>query len=170
MAKWTNEDGLIVRFDTSNSDTRAGGREAHGVERIAYKMTDATKLQVNSTDPLTAASTAYFWDEMSPGIPAGAYIVNAYLQVDAAFTSSGSAVLDVGLMEADGSIVDVDALDDGIAVAALGANAVVNMNGAGVNGVVKTSATLETFPCFSYETAAFTAGACTVVIEYVVFP
>ena len=170
MSKWINEDGLTVRYHTSFSDTRAGGREGHGVERIAYKLTDATKLEVNSTDPLTAASTAYFWDETSPGIPANAYILNAYLHVDTAFTSGGSAVLDVGLMEANGDIVDIDAIDDGIAVAALGANAVVNMNGAGVGGVVKTSTTVETFPCFSYETAAFTAGACTVVIEYVVFP
>ena len=165
---WTNKDGLVVRFANEQAELPKGSYENATLHRVMVKLTDATALQANSTDPLTT-SVAYFKDETTPGIPAGSYITRAYLKVDTAFTSAGSAVLDVGLMEADGSIVDVDAIDDGIAVAALGANAMVNCNGAGVAGVVKTSPTLETFVCFSYETAAFTAGACTVVVEYYKF-
>ena len=167
MTTWTNEDGLVVRFQGDLAAPSKVTKEAAGTERIIARLTDATQLEVNSTDPLTAGSTAYFHDEMAPSIPAGAYITNAYLVVDTAFTSGGSAVLDVGLMQADGTIIDVNGLDDGIAVASLTANTVINMDGASVAGTVKSSPTLASFVCFSYETAAFTAGACHVVVEYI---
>jgi hypothetical protein len=166
---WTNADGLVVRDGADDVAAPKGTVERAGLQRLVVKLTDATLLEVNSTDPLTSASTVAFFDENTPSIPAGSYIARAYLKVDTAFTSGGSATLDVGLMQADGTIVDVNGIDATVAVAALGANAVVNCNGAAVGGVVLTSATLDTYVCFAYATAAFTAGAATVIVEYYEF-
>jgi hypothetical protein len=138
-----------------------GDKPRHGATRA-----DASVLDANTADPMTATGMAAYKDEVTPFIPANSYITRAYFVVTTAFVGA-TGTLDIGLMEADGSIVDVDAIDDGIAVAALAANAVVNCDGAGVGGVVKTSTTLDTYVCFTeHASNAFTAGAGYVVVEY----
>lgn len=166
---WTNADGLVVRDGADDVVAPKGTLERAGLQRLVVKLTDATLLAVNSTGPHTPSTTVAFFDENTPSIPAGSYIARAYLKVDTAFTSGGAASLDVGLMQADGTIVDGNGIDSAVGLTALGANAVVNCNGASVGGVVLTSATFDTYVVFTYATAAFTAGAATVIVEYYEF-
>lgn len=168
---WTNADGLVVRDGADDVVAPKGTIERAGLQRLVVKLTDAVVLEASTTDPFTSVSTVAFFDENTPSIPAGSYITRAYLKVDTAFTTSNAAALDIGFMQANGTIVDADGIDAALAVATLGANAVVNCNGAAVGGVVLTSTTLDTYVSFSRVVGQgpFTAGAATLVVEYYEF-
>jgi hypothetical protein len=99
-------------------------------------------------------------------IPAGSYITKASLVVTTAFTSGGSATLGVGLQEADGTIIDADGIDAAVAVADLAVNKAVVCNGALVGGTATVGAD-NSYLSLVYGTAAFTAGAAKLVIEYI---
>lgn len=157
---WTNgvnDDGLKVRFNLNQAEEADRGTTAVGVRRaVKVDITDATALATSDTSVPTG-------DEVS--IPAGAYIVNAYYIVKTAHTSGGSATLTFGLKNSAGSAIDADGIDAAIAVAALGANAAVNCDGAYVGGALKLAS--EAWITAIYATAAFTAGAGTLVVEYI---
>lgn len=162
---WVNDDGLTVRFGTEKAATVKGSNEFGTYHRMVVNMTNAVVLDADTADPMTAAGQAAYRDEVTPFIPAGAYVTRAYFFVTTAFTGASGA-LDIGLMEADGSVIDIDFFDDDVGVAALGANAVVACNGAGVGGAVKVSA--DAYVCFADDPSnAFTAGAGYLVVEYI---
>lgn len=96
-------------------------------------------------------------------IPANAYIKSATLFVGTAFTSAGSATLDIGTEQTDGTTVDADGLDT-IAVASLTANSVHVLDGAQVGASVGSN---EAQVTIDDATAAFTAGTGRLVVEYV---
>lgn len=150
---WTNEDGLLVRFGTEKGAVRNDGVQHVVKEVFIYNVADATAL----ADTDTAAPTA---DEAY--LPAGTIILNAYFVVDTAFTSGGSAVLDIGLKEADGTNIDDDGIDAAVAVASLTENAGIQSDGA----LVGTKLANDSYFMFTYDTAAFTAGAGRLVVEY----
>ena len=104
-------------------------------------------------------------DENQIAIPAGAFITRAYLVVKTAFTSGGSATLDIGLVNAAGTAVDHDGIDAAVALAALAANKAVVADGASVGGTVTYSS--DTYVQATYNTAAFTAGAAYVDVVYI---
>ncbi len=155
-ATWTNSDGLVVGFGTREVTTSAGAKVS------SNDATEQVVLKIKGTD--LADAVAVDSDAIVHGvlIPNDALIVKADLFVTTAFTSGGSAVLDIGLYQEDGTSVDDDGIDAAIAVAALVTDAVVACNGADVGtvtaGAVKVGA--------SYDTAAFTAGEATLVVEY----
>lgn len=95
-------------------------------------------------------------------IPANSVITRAYFQVGTAFTSAGSATLQLGLQETDGTVVDADGIDS-IAVAALTAGAAVVNDGALVGASVGAA---DTQISVDYGTAVFTAGTGRLVVEY----
>lgn len=167
MTVWSNKDGLDVRYGSARTEAVHGSVETGVLKRLVVRLNDAANINANDIDPMTATGMAEFKDENTPFLPAKSYITRAYFVVTTGFVGASGA-LDIGLMEADGTVVDIDAIDDGVAVTALNAiGDVVNCDGAGVGGVVKTSATLDTYVCFTEDPGnAFTAGAGYLVLEY----
>ena len=96
-------------------------------------------------------------------IPAFSLIKNAYLEVSTAFTSGGSATLELGFQETDGSVIDADGIDT-IAVAALTVGTWIVNDGALVGAVVGA---LDAQISIDDATAVFTAGIGRLVIEYI---
>ena len=99
-------------------------------------------------------------------IPAGAYITKATLVVTTAWTSGGSGTLSIGLFTLANAAIDADGIDATIAKTALAVNTAVDCDGA----LVSTQATVgaaDAYVGLLYGTAAFTAGAGKLVIEYI---
>ena len=153
---WTNEDGLLVRFGEERAEVASDGVTSAEEQLLVFKIGDATAL----ADTDTAAEAGD-----RPFIPANAIIKEAFFVVDTAFTSGGSAVLDLGLKQANGTNIDDDGIDAAIAVAALTAGTVITSDGADVGTKVGAN---NAYPMATYDTAAFTAGAGRLFIKYVV--
>lgn len=153
---WTNSDGLEIRFT---------GPEA-GQAGASVSTLGAVKnlvLDFNFGTAITAAADAY-----EAYIPAGSYIVGAYLVVTTAATSAGTATLTIGLAQKDGTVIDADGIDAAIALSALGAAKVVRCDGAlagGTASVGASNAYVYTTPTTGGD--AFTAGRGKLVIEYI---
>ena len=154
MPTWTNEDGLLVRFPLDDGATVADDGVSLNEEHwLRVRVPDATAL----ADADTAAEAGD-----RPFIPAGSVILEAFFEVTTAFTSGGSAVLDIGTKQAAGTTIDDDGIDAAIAVAALTANSITASNGA----LIGTKVTVDSYPTITYDTAAFTAGAGELYIKY----
>lgn len=96
-------------------------------------------------------------------IPANSLIVAAYLEVSTAFTSGGSATLELGLQTVAGGTVDADGLDT-IAVAALTVTSWHVLDGALVGATVGTA---DTQISIDDAVAVFTAGIGRLIVEYI---
>lgn len=96
-------------------------------------------------------------------IPANSLIKNAYLEVGVAFTSGGSATLELGVEDTDGSVNDADGLDT-LAVAALTARSWHVLDGALVGA---TTGAVDVQVSIDDAVAVFTAGTGRLVVEYV---
>lgn len=98
-------------------------------------------------------------------IPANSLIVAAYYQVGSeAYTSGGSATLQLGLALTDGTVVDSDGLDS-IPVASLTANSSTVCDGALVGASVGTA---DVQIRIVDAVAEFTAGSGRLIVEYIV--
>lgn len=157
-AVWVNSDGLAVGFGTRTEATTYSSRIGDNGK------TEKVHLTIKGTDLADAVATSE--DQVIHGvvIPNGATILSATLKVSEAFTSGGAGVLDIGVYDKDGTIVDDDGIDAAVAIAALGLGAEVACDGADVNTVVATTGGVKI--CASYDTAAFTAGKATLEVEY----
>jgi len=161
---WVNSDGLEVRFGSEKATNRLGGSlSTYGAMQEVRVKILGTK--VPSTDaPIDKKVT----------IPTNSYLdaVTSQLFVDTTFTSGGSATLDIGLMNDDGdgtySTLDDNGIDAAIAVGTLVLDYDTVPNGAqmGTSPVNSTTATLPLVLSHGYGTAAFTAGAATLVLRY----
>lgn len=152
---YTNADGLYVLTFGGQGETINNGSTAVGVRKaLVVEFPDLTALADSSWTP--TANDAF--------IPAGAIILKSTLVVDTTATSGGAAVLDVGLYEADGSVIDDDGLDAALTVASLTGDTVIDNDGADVGTKVGSA---NAYVGATYDTAAFTAGAVTVVVEYI---
>jgi hypothetical protein len=164
--RWTNDDGLNVRFGLEKAVAAKAGRVSTmgDEEEVVYSIVygDAT------------ASDALLEAHPSIGIPDGAHIISATLYVTTAWTSGGSATLSLGLWNDDGdgtfSVNDADGIDATIAkgsIDAIGDH--VACDGALVgSGAIALAGTGDRplFLSLAYGTAAFTAGAADLVIKY----
>jgi len=95
MGTWTNDDGLYIRYGTSEDTQAKGGSYPTGVAGMhvsEVRIADMTTL--STTDTIMSDSVI---------IPAGAFISKVELLVDTACTSGGAAILDVGLIRLDRS-------------------------------------------------------------------
>lgn len=154
---YTNADGLFIVTDEAQGAVRDNGVTAsNGIKTLVFEIKDATLLGTSDVNP----------QPNDVFIPAGSYITKASLVVTTAFTSGGSATLGVGLQQADGTIIDADGIDAAVAVADLAANKAVVCNGALVGGTATVGAA-NSYLSLVYGTAAFTAGAAKLVIEYI---
>lgn len=158
---WSNEDGLVVRFGTEKAEVTNQGATAANVHKtLVHKFTYA---DVADTDTAAASPNDSF-------IPAGSVIVRATLYVTTAFVGA-TAVLDLGLKVAAGTNTDDDGIDAAIAVTALdAAGDVIRCDGAYVlaetGNLTGIRLTADQYIMTTYDTAAFTAGAATLVVEY----
>lgn len=151
---WTNEDGLQVRFDTEKAAVRVDGSTTVDERSLWIDLPDASLVANTDTAAPTNLDEAF--------IPAGAYIVEAAFYVDTAFAGA-TAVLDIGLKQADGTNIDDDGIDAAIAVASLTVRSGFDCDGA----LVPSKLQYDSYVMFTYDTAAFTAGAGRLVIKYV---
>lgn len=102
----------------------------------------------------------------NPFIPAGSVIVSAVLVMTDAATGS-SSTLTIGTYNAAGTAIDADGIDAAIALTAIDAdNDVVRCDGAQVSGVLGY-VTVNAYIGAIYGTAAFTAGAGKLIVEYI---
>lgn len=106
-------------------------------------------------------------DPMDPVIPANSVIINADLIIEtAADSAADNATLTIGLYTAAGAAIDADGIDATIAQSAIDAQYdVVQCDGDLVNGVLTTGANAG-YIGMIYGTAAFTAGAAKLVVQY----
>ena len=151
----SNADGLQVRFNLEGAAVRNDGGTTSDERLLVIETPTATAIANTDTAAPSNSDEAF--------LPAGAYITEAKFYVDTAFTSGGSAVLDIGLKQADGTNIDDDGIDSH-AVAALTIRAGIEADGA----LVPSKLQYDSYVMFTYDTAAFTAGAGKVVIKYLV--
>jgi hypothetical protein len=105
-------------------------------------------------------------DVMNPVIPAGSLILSATLVMTTAATSGGAATLTIGTYNAAGTAIDADGIDATVALTAIDAiGETVRCDGAHLTtaGYVAENAYIGLI----YATAAYTAGAGKLYIEYV---
>ena len=158
----TNEDGLLVRFGTERSAvSTAGGKTSENQHRtLTYQIADATAL--------LTSDTAAAGDEDAV-IPAGSIITRATLYVTTAFASGGAPTLDIGLKQADGTEITADGIDADIALEATNAlGDTIICNGAYIvdSDLTGLRLTTDAYVKFQRVTATYTAGAATLVVEY----
>jgi hypothetical protein len=157
---WTNADGLVVRFGNERAEVMPGGVTRDNVHKtLVHKFAFG---DVADTD--TAAPNPH-----EAFIPAGSVITRAALYVTDAFTGA-TGVLDIGLKQADGTNIDDDGiLTTGIATidadgdVVIGDGALVLQETGDLTGVRLAN---DGYIMTTYDTAAFTTGAATLVVEY----
>jgi hypothetical protein len=157
---WTNSDGLVVRFGTDKgTEKESGSTEANVHRTLVHKFAfgDIANTDVTAADP------------ESPFIPADSVITRATLYVTTAFVGA-TGVLDIGLKVAAGTNTDDDGIDSAIAVTVLDAiGDTINCDGAYVSSAGNLTGlriTADQYIMTTWDTAAFTAGAATLVVEY----
>lgn len=160
---YTNADGLLVLTDTDQGAVNGVGRTVDAVTKwLVFNIDDASTLPDTAGAADVLALDAY--------IPAYSWIKSATLQVEVPFDSAGDAgTLDLGLAQANGTLISADGIDVDIAQGAIDAKGdVVVCNGSLVGGVASVGAN-DAYVVASYETAAFTAGKAKLLIEYITF-
>lgn len=154
-ATWTNQDGLVVGFGQRGAEVNSGAKVSLGGKRqqVVLKISGADVPDSDVASQLVNAVE----------IPADALLESATLFVTTAFAGA-TATLDIGIYNAStGAAVDDDGIDSAVAVATLVDNAVVVCDGALLGTVLAQRSKVGV----SYDTAAFTAGEATLVVEYI---
>lgn len=120
------------------------------------------------------------WDDLPSGatandstvqeIPANAWIESAILRVTTPFTSAGATTLDIGLIESDGTVIDLNGIDEVIAKTAIDAvgetvicDGALVANTAGIGAAAGQVYTTVT-------TGPYTAGEAVLIIRYFELP
>lgn len=161
MGTWTNNDGLYIKYGTSEAEVTTGGSYGTGVAgmHVTEVVFDATALGASAA--IQADTTV---------IPSGVILHKVEVIADVAATSGGSAVLNVGLIRLDRSTeLDYDGIIAALPVANMGTigelttlSQDVTYSGALI-GTTTANAGLITA---DYDTAAFTAGTIRVKIYW----
>ena len=166
---WTNQDGLVVGFETHTEDNNVAAVTAGANGRVALKQ-EITLADL--ADTFAAANR----DPQEVRIPRGSIITNAYLEVKVA--AAGSGTLDIGLWgvndavdDADGIVADATQgeLDTAGEIHICDGALVASSGGTAAAGVISVGATADA-DCViapSYETSAFTAGVVLLHVEFI---
>jgi hypothetical protein len=149
---WTNSDGLIVGFGTHSVD---GQRPAEVSEEGNIREIEIEFTYDNF--PTAVAS-----DGGLGYMPAGSYLLDAYLRVSETFTSE--TALNIGTEQSDGTDIDADGIDAALDAAALVAGAVIACDGADIGSVVDASN--DAYFLVSASGNA-TAGKAKLVVRYI---
>lgn len=180
MAKWTNSDGLVVKFGNDEGDPLKGGQLA------PYGDLYVTEFYVDYTDALSATSavlgSALGTTDGALGIqiPKGVRIKGIETIVATAFTSSGtigSATLELGLKKWSDLSTQLD--DDGffttsvtgtvLGLATVGSRIYTTVGSTGAGALIGTTLSEDgviTLRNSLHATHPFTAGKLLVRVEY----
>ncbi len=160
MSTWTNNDGLRVKFDITEGETGAGGQV------MSYGNVSVVELEILGTE---IGSSAAVIDDHTV-IPSGAIIKEVEVVAEDAFTSGGSATLDVGLIRLDRSTeLDYNGLVAALALTAIDAEGdVVSLvqGSTGHGALVGTTLANAGLVTVNYGTAAYTAGKAVIRVHY----
>lgn len=155
MTTWTNEDGLLVRFNRERGEVTGDGT-AQTVEQVLEVTLDSADL------PVLADINAD-----RPSLPAHALITDAFLVCNTPWTGT-SPTLTIGLGNAAGSAIDADGIDAAIDIDGTQAAAgdVVACDGA----LADKTATIGAAAGWVYAATGgtVTAGKSTLYIKYIV--
>lgn len=156
---YTNADGLRI---LTNGDQGLELNQGTSTRNVVQTLViDIVGTELGTTFGATNISPNM------PVIPANSLIINADFIVTTAFTSGGSATLTIGTYNAAGTAVDADGIDATVALTAIDAiGEVVQCDGAQVNGTL-TVGTADCYVGAIYATAAYTAGAGKLYIQYI---
>lgn len=160
VQSWFNSDGLQLKFGPDKATVGRGGEPRdNGSLRVVEVKIDLTTL---GTAAAIIDDNIFF--------PKNVRIEEVEIVAETAATSSGSAVLNVGLQRLDRSTqLDYDGLIAALAVTAYDAAGEKNVIRVGSTGAGALIGTTTTQPCYitaDYDTAAFTAGVVIVRIRY----
>jgi len=170
---WYNKDGLLVQFgndhnDRANQDNLAMAPSTMGSEKelIVNVVLDRLGTGVSYSTDIDNDGTKDGFNTGDPFIPAGAVVTSCELYMSETATSTGSAVLEVGSYQLDGTVIDANGFIASTAVAALGAG--VGIEGAGADIGEAVSTTLNAYIGVDVNVEAFTAGEGKLVLKYVI--
>jgi len=158
MPIFENADGLTHMYGLSESeDAKTGSPKTDGAFHQHY-----TEVDFGGSVPTVAAGSSLASTVPMAAIEAGALIRSATLIVTTAFAGA-TATLSIGARENDGTVIDADGIDVQIAVTAIDAiGDEVACDGALINTILAE----DTYIDLHVETADFTAGEGTLIIEY----
>jgi len=160
MSTWTNEDGMQVRYALSDgAEVIQNGKTTGSIVNTLVHKFDFNDIA--DTDVTVPNANEAF-------IPAGSIITKAWLYVTTGFVGA-TGVLDIGLKLADGTNTDDQGIDAAIAVTALNAlGDTILCDGVYVIDGDTTALRIvaDQYIMTTWDTAAFTAGAATLVVEY----
>lgn len=161
MSIEVNSDGLYIRYDNDQGKVGIVGSPA---QSGSFKTIEVD-FGYQDLNAHTVADD-FFGGMPISAIPSGASIVEANLYITTGFDSGGSATLDLGLVEADKTAIDLDGIDAAIAETAIAAAGdVVACNGALVGGALLTE---DAYLSYGVNVATFTVGQGKLVIKYFV--
>ena len=164
MTQWNNEDGLHIRYGSEQATPDVPSLPKVNTLGVLQQMVidiDYDNLPAETAD-LDNDGTNDGWSNHDTAIPAGSAITRAILVVETAF--AGGTSYNFGLSQQDGTVIDADGIDAGVATAALAANDVVNCDGALVGGAATIGANAAYLKVAA--TGTFTAGKAKLLIEY----
>lgn len=172
--KWVNSDGLVVRFGTRTTDEDTDVP----AQTKTFGLTQEVKFRLNDLTDLGTDATAYTAGEFvnAAKIPANATVQKVTIKTLTAATSGGAADLLLGaytINASTGALVAVDA--DGFAAA--GDSALADYSVAGESIILEKAASAaligkatvgssDVVVAAVYATAAYTAGALEISVEY----
>ncbi len=158
---YTNADGLRV---LTNAD--------QGAELLQGGTGESPRRAITVDIPaFTAIGSSFGSSNINvnhPVIPAGSVIVGATLVMStAADSAADNATLTIGTYNAAGTAIDADGIDATIAQTAIDAEGdVVRCDGAQASGVLGYCA-VDAYIGMIYGTAAYTAGAGKLIVEFI---
>lgn len=156
---WTN-DGLTKFYGTSRTTPTTAGEYRH----------DGPLHMIEVKIDLTALATGAAVLANTTELPAGMRIEEIEIVADTAATSSGSAVLNIGLIRQDRTTeLDYDGFVAALAKTAYdaaGEKTVIRVGSTGAGALLGTTLAYAGLLTADYDTAAFTAGTIYVRIRY----
>jgi hypothetical protein len=152
---WKNSDGLVIKY----------GPDRHLDRRPGV---------VNSNEPIETIEVEFDYENLPSAvdgdygilnIPAGSYLVDAYIEVGTAWV--GGTSLSVGTEQNDGTDIDIDGIFNTteLATANLTAGAVI-AGSAGADLGTVISSTLDAYLAV-VAAGTFTAGTAKLVVRYI---
>lgn len=156
---YTNADGLRVITDVDQGLPKFQGTSSGAMHQTLV-------VDIPAFTAIKTTFGAVDIDVMNPVIPANSLILSATLVMTTAATSGGAATLDIGTYNAAGTAIQATGIDAAVALGAIDAiGETVRCDGVhlGVTGLVAADAYIG----LKWNTAAYTAGAGKLYIEYV---
>jgi hypothetical protein len=156
---YTNADGLRVLTDTDQGALKFQGTTSNAMRQVLV-------VEIPAFTAIATTFGASNIDLNNPVLPANSVILSATLVMSAAATSGGAATLDIGTYNAAGTALAATGIDAAIALTAIdGIGETVRCDG--TLTTTGSPATVDAYIGLKWNTAAYTAGAGKLYIEYI---